>query len=109
MTEKSDLLRSLTVMFAAIAATWTLGGCLHHSSVPKPAAPTGSNLSPVDAGRSIFTSTCTSCHAAKTITNYTLDQWQNSILPDMSSRAGLSAEQEQDVLAYVQSVLNASH
>lgn len=95
----------LRVAIAGLAISALFAGCQHNTKKATPAATTGSNLSPIDDGRAIYTSTCTRCHAAKTISNYTLADWTNVILPDMASRAGLSSAQESDVLAYVQSVL----
>ncbi|MCE9605514.1 MAG: hypothetical protein K8U03_11520 [Planctomycetia bacterium] len=85
-----------------------LCGCHHNTKTTTASSTTGSNLRPVDSGRAIYTSTCTHCHSAKTISNYSLSDWTNTILPDMAGRAGLSTTQSQDVLAYVQSVLNAT-
>lgn len=92
-------------MIAGLVVVVSMVGCQHNKKKTTPAATTGANLSPVDNGRAIYTSTCTHCHAAKTVSNYSLADWTNTILPDMASRAGLSSAQEQDVLAYVQSVL----
>lgn len=100
---------SLATALVATALVALASGCQHHATSPPVAkALTGSNLSPQDAGRAIYTSTCTSCHAAKSISAYSLSDWTNSILPDMANRAHLSSTDRQNVLAYIQSVLNAS-
>ncbi|MBL8825702.1 MAG: cytochrome c [Planctomycetaceae bacterium] len=86
-----------------------LGGCAHKSQSADTAVPlTGSNLSSVDAGRSIYTGQCTACHAAESVTNYTADEWTNRIIPSMARKAGLSSDEKQAVTDYVLSVLNAS-
>ncbi len=95
------------VVFAA--AVWVLAaamvGCAHHKSAPPPI--TGPNLNPIDAGRSIYTSACHSCHGTPPIGNYSLSNWTNSIIPSMAPRAGLGATDQQNLVAYVTSVKNA--
>lgn len=99
----------LAIALVIVALASLTSGCRHHAvSPPSPKAVTGSNLSPQDAGRAIYTSTCTECHAAKSISAYSLSDWTNTILPDMANRAHLSSTDRQNVLAYIQSVLNAS-
>lgn len=102
----ASLARSGLLALLLIAAS--TAGCHHNTKKTTASSTTGANLSPVDSGRAIYTSTCTHCHAAKTVSDYSLVDWTNTILPDMASRAGLSSTQKQDVLAYVQSVLSAT-
>lgn len=97
------------ITLVTVALVSLTSGCQHHAvSPPSPKAVTGSNLSPQDAGRAIYTSTCTECHSAKSVSAYSLSDWTNTILPDMANRAHLSSTDRQNVLAYIQSVLNAS-
>lgn len=101
-------IKNLLWYFAVAAA-----GCSHHkantSSVTAPAVPlTGSNLSSADAGRYVFTSSCSDCHAAPSISKYSANQWNSSIIPSMSAKAGLNSTEKQQLTDYVTSVLNAS-
>ena len=56
-------------------------------------------------GKSIYDSKCSQCHAPMVIEEYSQEQW-NKILPDMSIRAELSAEDATLVQAYVSWNLN---
>lgn len=56
-------------------------------------------------GKSIYDSKCSQCHAPMVIKKYTQEQW-NKILPDMSLRAELSAEDATMVQVYVSWDLN---
>ena len=53
-------------------------------------------------GSSIYSAKCTKCHAAKTVSNYTMRQW-DSILKNMVPKAKLSNEEEEQVTAYIRS------
>jgi cytochrome c5 len=85
-------------------------GCSHggkKSATSSTPAVTGSNLTSTGTGRSIYTGKCTTCHSAKTITNYTAAQWQ-AIIPSMAKNAGLSSAETSALSDYVNSVLNNS-
>ena len=96
------------------AVIWLLAsicsGCAHHAAtqVATQAPTTGSNLSPMDAGRTIFTSACHGCHATPSINNYTSANWTNNIIPSMGSKAGLGSTDRQNLQTYVLSVKNGS-
>ncbi len=85
-------------------------GCAHHkNSTSSPSVPlTGSNLGSANNGRAVFTSRCNACHALPTISNYTSNEWSNSLLPSMTAKAGLSSSDTSDLAAYIASVLAAS-
>jgi len=53
------------------------------------------------AGKSIYSKSCTTCHAAKIIDNFTEQQWAG-ILPDMASKAELDEAQTMQVAAFVE-------
>ena len=57
-------------------------------------------MSALDQGKSIYTTKCNRCHAAKNAGNYTFGQWQG-ILRSMVPKANLNAEEESQVTAYV--------
>lgn len=65
----------------------------------KPAAPTPV-MTDMDHGKAIYSSKCNSCHAMKTIGNYSFFQWQ-SILRSMVPKAKLSGDEERQVTAYI--------
>jgi len=54
----------------------------------------------LDNGKNVFTTKCTSCHAAKNPGDYTFFRWEN-ILRSMVPKAKLSAEEEKQVTAYI--------
>lgn len=85
-------------------------GCSHggkKSAASSTPAVTGSNLTSSGTGRSIYSGKCTTCHSAKTITNYSAAQWQ-AIIPSMAKNAGLSSAETSALTDYVNSVLNNS-
>ena len=55
-----------------------------------------------DMGSAIYSAKCTKCHAAKTVSNYTMRQW-DSILKSMVPNAKLSNEEAEQVTAYIRS------
>jgi hypothetical protein len=98
-------------VLAVVVAHIFLGGCAHSkgsSSTSSTPSVTGSNVSSADAGRSIFSNSCNDCHTLPTISNYSSSDWTQSIIPSMSSKAGLSSTERQELTDYVLSVLGAS-
>jgi hypothetical protein len=95
---------------SAVVLTVVLGliGC---RSVPvEVAAPTidrlaipAVRLARAEAGRAIYTSAqkCARCHKPKPVSDYTADDWSNSILPRMSKKAKLNDAERRDVFEYV--------
>lgn len=70
-------------------------------SLPPPNAPKGPEKpSDEEMGRSVYTSNCTKCHAAKNVKNYTFAKWE-SILKTMVPNAKLTAEEESYLVAYI--------
>lgn len=51
-------------------------------------------------GKELFNTRCTKCHDAKVIDNYSREAW-DKILPKMSGKAKLSAEENALVHAYI--------
>lgn len=58
------------------------------------------SMAAIDAGKSVYQSKCTKCHEAKTISNFTKEQW-DGILPAMISKAKLDSETASQVSKYV--------
>ena len=70
-------------------------------SIPPPNAPKGPEKpSELEMGRSVYTSNCTKCHAAKNVKNYTFARWE-SILKTMVPNAKLTTEEESYLVAYI--------
>lgn len=83
-------------------------GC---SAVPtKIAAPlppeSVSDQSSLATGRKIYVSLlkCALCHRPKPVSDYSAQTWSEDILPRMSKKAKLSAQEYADVLSYVTSM-----
>jgi cytochrome c5 len=53
-----------------------------------------------DAGKLVYNAKCTTCHGAKTVSAYTFNQWEG-ILKSMVPKAKLSADEENQVVAYI--------
>lgn len=66
---------------------------------PEPDAP--AMTADAEQGKDIFETSCTKCHGAKKIDNYSQEQWGN-ILPKMAVKAKLDASQTALVDAYIQ-------
>jgi cytochrome c5 len=60
----------------------------------------------LQAGRRIYTTQCTACHAARSIPGYSQAEWPG-ILDDMTRRARLDAVQGGQVRAFVRTSLAA--
>ena len=56
---------------------------------------------PFKRGRAIFMNRCTSCHEAQPIGEFTMDEWDNDLLPIMTVRAKLNPDQISDLKAYI--------
>ena len=63
------------------------------------------NVEMLESGRNIYLNRCTKCHNAVRITRYSLQEWQEDILPDMSRQSKLSIAQEKAVTAYIRAVI----
>lgn len=95
------------VLVAAVAI-W-LAGCV---PVERLAPPVDSRMAEVGGkngvhaealqhGRDLYLARCTRCHNPMRIDRYSVSQWQGDILPDMSKRAKLNADETADLSAYV--------
>jgi mono/diheme cytochrome c family protein len=109
-------------LLLALVGTISAGGCQSFmyyvglKQVPvMQAAPPVSQLGRSDspqaqqweAGRAIYTSQCASCHKPMPIREFAVDDWKNSIIPSMSTKAKLSLEQTESLKAYVLAVKNS--
>lgn len=99
-----------TFLFAA-AATFIFMSC-HRKAVPtvadrtehpaapaKPAEPIVS-AADLEAGKVVYTTKCSRCHATKPLENWTAEGWQ-PILKSMIPKAKLDSVQSAQVTAYV--------
>ncbi len=57
-------------------------------------------LADLQSGRSVFINNCGRCHSLYSPDNYSAASWK-TIVPNMASRAGLSATESLQVLKYV--------
>lgn len=112
-------LRSCVAMVFAIATMLNGAGCrsfpyfvgLSRVS-PAQAAPAVSQLSTaslsstetLEEGRTIYTTQCVRCHSCIPIQNFTTDDWMNSIIPRMATKAKLSPDEAESLEAYVAEV-----
>lgn len=60
----------------------------------------GADIATLERGRKIYTTSCTECHVARTVANYTPAQWRH-YLSIMAPRAGLKPRDQAAVEAYV--------
>lgn len=65
----------------------------------KPAEPVAS-AADIEAGKTIYSTRCAKCHAAKPVENWTAEGWQ-PILKSMIPKARLDSTQSVQVTAYV--------
>lgn len=89
-----------------------LGGCQSDLTNPNKAYPTASavsasskrgksvDLATLERGRKIFTTSCTECHVARTIGNYSISQWHH-YLGIMAPRAKLGIDDRTALETYV--------
>lgn len=67
----------------------------------------GTELAELKEGRRILIRDCGSCHRAYSPLEYTLDEWEKKILPDMTKRAGLSKEEVKKVKKYISAAITS--
>lgn len=60
----------------------------------------GVSSAELKSGRQLLAVRCTSCHSLEPIAKYTPDEWRANVR-DMAARAGLSADEERAVTAYL--------
>jgi len=83
--------------------TALLAGCVSlETAVPPVAtfAPHGGNAAMLEAGRRTYLESCTRCHSAQPVRDFSAARWPG-IMADMGERSKLSAAQQRAVLAYV--------
>jgi len=54
----------------------------------------------IAAGYALYSSDCSKCHRAKTVENFSREQW-DEILPKMARKAKISDEQELQINEYI--------
>lgn len=98
------------IIISAFTAAMVLIACSPKATPttnPSGAMPTAASMASADiaAGQTIFTTTCTKCHDAKTryVTNHTYEE-AIPVMNSMSKKAKLTQEQIGQLAAYVNSV-----
>ena len=87
---------------------YVLGGCQTSPSAAFPSAQAlvgaragnGADVSTLERGRKIFTTSCTECHVARPVANYSVAQWHHFV-GIMAPRAGLAPRDKAAVEAYL--------
>lgn len=102
--------KRIAVFFALGACCiLALGGCESHPNVAFPAAHTvvaragekhSLDMATLGRGRKIYTTTCTECHVARPIGNYSVAQWHHYV-EIMAPRAGLKSSDRAALEAYL--------
>lgn len=85
-----------------------LNGCQTSPSAAFPTAQSlaggkngrGQAVSTLEAGRKIYTTSCTECHVARPVANYSVAQWRHYV-GIMAPRAGLSPQDRAALEAYL--------
>ena len=82
-------------------------GCMDATKIAPKVADLGIgfDVEMLESGRYIYLNRCNKCHNAVRITRYSLQEWQDEILPDMSRESKLSVSQEKAVTAYIEAVI----
>ena len=96
--------RAFIVLFCMLA----LGSCETHPNVAFPTARAvsahsgvaKSDLMALERGRKIYTTSCTECHVARKIADYSVPQWRHYV-DIMAPRAGLPSSDRAALEAYV--------
>ena len=95
-----------------LSCLFVFGSCQSDLTDPNKAYPTASavsasakpgqsaDLATLERGRKIYTTSCTECHVARTIGNYSISQWQH-YLSIMAPRATLGIEDRTALESYV--------
>jgi mono/diheme cytochrome c family protein len=69
------------------------------------ASPDHATAPQLKTGRKIFASRCIDCHTLPVVSRYSRDQWPR-LVSRMASRADLTADEEQSVIAYLRAAAN---
>lgn len=100
-----------SVQLVALGAVclFTLGSCETNPNASFPTAQTvatrtgagqSANIATLERGRKIYTTSCTECHVARRIADYSVSQWQHYV-GIMAPRAGLAPEDRSALESYV--------
>ena len=91
---KKVLVLSVMIVFIAAAC--------HKKAAPTTAVPAAAAPDPalVEAGKNVYATKCTKCHAAKVVENYTAEKWVG-ILASMIPKAKLDDTEAAQVTAFV--------
>ena len=82
-----------------------LAGCVSVETIAPPASGLrGGGGALVEEGRRLYLTTCTKCHSAEPVRDYTAAEWA-TILPDMAEESHFTSAQTAAVAAYIQAVL----
>lgn len=101
-------LRPTAFLVLAALATFAVGGCKSGTAATFPTAAkiarTGpaqqSDMGTLEAGRRIYTTTCTECHVARPVAHSSTKQWRHRV-DIMAPRAGLKPADKAAVEAYL--------
>ena len=82
--------------------TLIIAAACHKKATPSAAVPAAAAPDPalVEAGKTVFNTKCTKCHAAKVVENYTVEKWAG-ILQSMIPKAKLDDTEAAQVTAFV--------
>lgn len=90
---KKVLVLSVLIVFIAAAC--------HKKAAPTAAVPAAApDPALVEAGKTVYATKCTKCHAAKVVENYTVEKWAG-ILHSMIPKAKLDETEAAQVTAFV--------
>jgi cytochrome c2 len=89
---KKVLVLSVMIVFIAAAC--------HKKAAPTAAVPAAPDPALVEAGKTVYATKCTKCHAAKVVENYTAEKWVG-ILASMIPKAKLDDTEAAQVTAFV--------
>lgn len=92
-------------MLLSVLAVGMIFAACHRKTAPTAAAPVKPTepvvaAADLEAGKTIFTTKCSRCHATKPVGNWTAEGWQ-PILKAMIPKARLDSVQAAQVTAYV--------
>lgn len=89
----------------AVGAALLGGGCVSVDTIAPPVATlSGGGGDAVVEGRRLYLTTCTKCHSAEPVLDFTAAQWA-TILPEMAEESHFTSTQTAAVEAYIQAVL----
>jgi mono/diheme cytochrome c family protein len=93
-----------------LGSAWGLSmvGCTSLDLVAPPVAGLqGGGGAMISEGRHLYLTTCTKCHAAEPVRDYTASEWAE-IIPEMAEESHFTPSQTAAVAAYIEAVLRTS-